>query len=73
MTEYRIDFDESELTSVKIPDNILSILRRKGDVRKVIAGTTYYFSTNSNMEGIMDLVTAHRGVSISKLQGEMLK
>lgn len=73
MTEYRIDFKESELTSIKIPRNILSILKEQGEIREVTKDQRYYWTPNGNPEQLVDLLSEHKGVRITKLQGSLLR
>lgn len=73
MTEYRIEFKESELASVQIPGNVVDCLRKFGEVRQVVKDTLYYWSVKGDVEGLLDMVSSYRGVKIWRLQGELLR
>jgi DNA-directed RNA polymerase subunit F len=73
MTEYRIDFNESKLASISIPANLISVMRDQGEIREIIKDQRYYWTPKENVEQIIDLFSEYRGVTITKLQGNLLR
>jgi hypothetical protein len=73
MTEYKIEFKESELSSRVIPKNVMHALGARGRVVEVQMDTKYYFATSENIDGLLDLISGYKGVRIARLQGNLLK
>lgn len=73
MTDYRIRFNESELDSINVAPNILCLLRTTGEVRTVTEGVDCYWIPRCNPEALINFISAYKGVSVTCLQGNMLK
>jgi hypothetical protein len=73
MTEYRIEFNESQVSSMHLPGRVLSMLGRVGELRTVIKGVRYYLVTNKKVEKMCEYLNRQSGVSVARLQGNLLR
>lgn len=71
--EYRIDFKLTEIAHPGTPSHIIQSLKRVGDLRPVVADSSYYFATPKMSDSLIRYLITHRGVSVTQLQGEMLR
>jgi hypothetical protein len=72
MIEHRVDINLGEISSDRVPLWLVDQLAKRGRVTTVIEGAQYYWETKKSMEGFCAYLNARPGISISRLQGELL-
>jgi hypothetical protein len=73
MVEYRIDFKESKIEHRRIIKNALEIMQDNGQVREVVRDTRYYWVTEKDAQDIVEELAKFKGISITRLQGSLLR